>query len=509
MLWVGTDDGNIQLTLDEGVTWTNVSQNIKEMPKESWVAQIRASKFNKREAYVIVNNYRQFDFKPYLYRTRDFGKTWENLLEEKPETFGYTLSIIQDLEVPNLLFLGTEFGLYISIDEGLTWTKWTNNYPTVSTMDLAIHPREHDLVIGTFGRAAYVLDDIRPFRAIAKEGKQVLDKTLHLFKPPSAFITQNQQPTGTRFGANAIFNGDNRAKGAMITYSINRPEVEKPENISTKRKKKSKNNDKTVETKSEKPEVKFDTVFFQVFNDKNELIRSIKQKAPKENGVHRLYWNLDEKGKQQPSRKKIKKDTIEPSGVMVLPGTYNIKIHFGNQTAEESIKVAYDPRVNMPFDVLKSKYDMLKQLEAKMGVAGEATRHLLESKEIVKDYQKKIKAQNKKEKFKDLLKSHAEVLNNINSLIDDMLGKDDKRQGITANEFPSNISYLNTAIRYVGSLMQKPGETETTLIHNADVKVGTVISKINEFYKTEWVNYQKSVENLKLSPFKEIEELKY
>ena len=195
ILWVGTDDGNIQLTQDGGKTWENVAKNIKGMPKESWVAQIRASKFNKAEAYVVVNNYRQFDFKPYLFRTRDFGKTWENLVANKDETFGYTLAVVQDLAEPKLVFLGTEFGLYVSIDEGKNWTKWTSNYPSVPTMDLVIHPREHDLVIGTFGRSIFVLDDIRPLRAMAAEGADVLNKTLHLFEPPSAFITQTQQPT--------------------------------------------------------------------------------------------------------------------------------------------------------------------------------------------------------------------------------------------------------------------------------------------------------------------------
>ena len=231
ILWAGTDDGNVQLTQDGGKTWDNVSRNIKNMPKEAWVAQIRTSKFNKAEAYVVVNNYRQFDFTPYLYRTRDFGKTWENLVVDKYETFGYTLAVVQDIEEPNLLFLGTEYGLYVSIDEGKSWTKWNGNYPNVSTMDLAIQPQEHDLVIGTFGRAIYVLDDIRPFRALAKEGNQLLDKKIHLFSPPKAYITENQQPSGTRFGANAIFNGENRSSGAMITYSINKPEVPKTEKL--------------------------------------------------------------------------------------------------------------------------------------------------------------------------------------------------------------------------------------------------------------------------------------
>ena len=505
ILWVGTDDGNIQLTLDGGKTWKNTSQNIKGMPSEAWIPQIRASKFNKGEAYVVVNNYRQFDFTPYLYRTRDFGKTWENILEGTNETFGYALSVIQDLEQPNLLFLGTEYGLYISIDEGKNWTKWTHNFPNVSTTDLAIQPREHDLIIGTFGRAAYVLDDIRPFRALAKEGAQLLNKTLHLFQPPAAFITQNQQPSGTRFGANAIFNGENRAKGAMITYSINNLETKKAPIKEEKKKK----NIKTAASKEAKPPIKYDSIIFEVFNDKNELIRTIKQKAPKENGVHRMYWSMNEKGKQRPSRRKPRKNASEPRGVKVLPGTYKIKLHFGNETVTEKITIAYDPRVEMPFEVLKNKYDLLKQLENKMDVAGKATQRLLASKEIVEDYQKRIKSQKQQHKYEGILKSHTEMLKKIDGLLDDMLGKEDKRQGITATEFPSTVSYLFTASRYVNGLMQHPGPTETTLVINADEKVSSVISKINSFYTSDWITYKNSVKDLKLSPFNDLKELKY
>lgn len=504
ILWAGTDDGNVQLTQDGGKTWDNVSRNIKNMPKEAWVAQIRASKFNKAEAYVVVNNYRQFDFTPYLYRTRDFGKTWENLVVDKYETFGYTLAVVQDIEEPNLLFLGTEYGLYVSIDEGKSWTKWNGNYPNVSTMDLAIQPQEHDLVIGTFGRAIYVLDDIRPFRALAKEGNQLLDKKIHLFNPPKAYITENQQPSGTRFGANAIFNGENRSSGAMITYSINKPEVPKTEKLFTKYDKKAEGKD----IKSEKPAVKFDTIFFEVYNDKNELIRSIKSKAPEENGLHRMYWQLEEKGTRGPSRRKISEKASEPRGVTVLPGNYTIKLHFGNETVSEKIEVKYDPRINITFEVLKSKYDLLKELENKIGIAGDAAQRLLASKEIVEDYQKRIK-ELKTNKFEDLLKNHKEIITKIDGLLDNLLGKEDERQGITDTEFPSTISYLYTARGYVNSLQQLPGLTETTLINNADEKVREVISKINDFYKSDWISYKNSVKDLILSPFTELEEIKY
>ena len=136
----------MHITRDGGQNWSNLTANLVGMPKGGWVPQIRASKFKAGEAYVVVNNYRNFDFKPYLFRTRDYGQTWQSLLNQ-PVTFGYTLSLAQDVEEPKLLFLGTEHGLYISIDEGASWTKWTNGYPSVSTMDLAIHQREHDLVM--------------------------------------------------------------------------------------------------------------------------------------------------------------------------------------------------------------------------------------------------------------------------------------------------------------------------------------------------------------------------
>ncbi|GIV38092.1 MAG: hypothetical protein KatS3mg032_2471 [Cyclobacteriaceae bacterium] len=117
--------------------------------------------------------------------------------------------------------------MFVSIDEGKNWTRWTNDYPTgVPTMDLVIHPREHDLVIGTFGRAVYVLDDIRPLRELARNGGMP-SATVKLFPPPDAYQVSLQQPSGPRFDANAVFNGENRPAGALITYWINKPEPPK------------------------------------------------------------------------------------------------------------------------------------------------------------------------------------------------------------------------------------------------------------------------------------------
>ena len=167
MLWVGTDDGNVQVTKNGGATWTNVTKNIKDLPKGSWIAQIKASNKNKGEALLIANDYRRFNYTPYAYRTKNYGKTWTRIVDAN-DVKSYTLSIVEDLVNPNLLFLGTDDGLYVSLNAGEKWTKWTNGFPTVPVKDLVIHPREHDLIIGTFGRAAWVLDDIKPLRALAK-----------------------------------------------------------------------------------------------------------------------------------------------------------------------------------------------------------------------------------------------------------------------------------------------------------------------------------------------------
>ena len=161
MLWAGTDDGRVHYTQNGGQTWTDVSKNLNGLPNGSWIVQIKASNKKKGAALLVANDYRRFNYTPYVYRTTDYGKTWERIVDAT-DVKSYALSIVEDPIEKNLLFLGTDDGLYISIDAGTNWLKWTHDFPTVPVKDLVIQTREHDLVIGTFGRAAWVLDDLRP-----------------------------------------------------------------------------------------------------------------------------------------------------------------------------------------------------------------------------------------------------------------------------------------------------------------------------------------------------------
>lgn len=507
VIWVGSDDGQISVTQDGGKTWTNVSSKIVGMPKLSWVAQIQASSYNAGEALVVVNNYRMFDYKPYLFRTKDFGATWESLVTPAQiGEYNYTLSVVQDPVEPKLLFLGTENGLFISIDAGKNWTKWTAEFPAgVPVMDMVIHPREHDLVLGTFGRAIYVLDDIRPLRALAKDAA-VLNKTVGLFNPPDAYLVSVQQPSGPRFDADATYNGQNRPFGALITYVVNKPSDKKEEPAATPAK--GKKGTPAPQSKSEEKKeskVKYDSIKVEILRG-NEVIRTLKQKAPEENGVQRMTWNLTEKGVRGPSREKPR-GNFEPSGSTVLPGTYKVRISFGDQKDSTMISVKADPRYTVSPAVLEARYQLGKELQQLTDVAAQATERIRESKEIVEEFEKKMK-EAKRDDLKDAMEKTKAMKDSLDKLMDFIVGKVDRRQGIVRNPEPTPVSYIFVASSYVNSSMDPVSETDRRVVKHAEDKIAEVIAKVNSFFSTAWTTYRADMEKVTISPFKSYEPLK-
>ena len=270
MLWVGSDDGRVHYSMNGGESWLEVSKNLKGLPKGSWITQIKASNKNKGEALLVANDYRRFNYTPYVYRTKNYGKSWNRIVDEN-DVENFTLSIVEDPINSNLLFLGTDDGLYISLNAGEKWEKFNSKiFPTVPVRDLIIHPREHDLIVGTFGRAAWVMDDIRPLRSIAGDDQMYSDKEFHLFEPPTAYQAAYQQATGSRFGGDAMYQGTNRKSGAMISYFV-KPETKKsPSNNDDKSKTNAKKEDK-------KP--KKDSIKLEIF-DGDRLIRTLKKNKP-------------------------------------------------------------------------------------------------------------------------------------------------------------------------------------------------------------------------------------
>ncbi|WP_421879557.1 WD40/YVTN/BNR-like repeat-containing protein [Marinoscillum sp.] len=487
VIWATTDDGKVQLTRDGGSTWTDVSQNIKNLPKFIWIPQVKASNKNAGEALVVANNYRNFDYTPYAYRTTDYGKTWERILDASDVT-SYTLSILQDPVEPKLYYLGTDDGLYISIDGAASWTKWKNDYPTVNTMDLVIHPREQDLVIGTFGRAAWVIDDIRPLRAIASSGGKVLSKTVHLFEPPTAYQAMYQQPTGTRFGADAMYNGDNREGGAMLSFVVNAPESEEKE-------------ENKKDEKEDEDKVSYDSLTLEIYNTSGDLIRTLKQKAPKEKGINRMYWRLDEKGVNRLTKRELNNDR-EPGGAEVLPGTYQLKLIFGDQSSEASIEVKGDPRRTLSMDVLKAKYDAIKALEANQELAVGHVEQLKEKLKIVETLTERMKAKDEKG-FEEQIKLSNDMKDTLNSFMALYFGKEDDRQGITADQPNTIDNYLGNANFYLTNALHSPSSTEEALMKKFKDEMTSANDTVDNFLSSEWPKYKEQMESLDLSPFKD------
>jgi len=338
IIWVGTDDGNLQLTKDGGLSWTNVVSNIKEVPANSWVPQIVPSTFRESEAFVVMNNYRRDDWNQYLMHTTDFGKTWKNIAKDK-NIEGYCLSFVQDFEEEALMFLGTEFGLYYSIDKGQKWNKWNNEYPSVSTMDLKIHPRESDLIIGTFGRAAWIFDNIAPFRDLVKSKGKLPAKAIQASHNPDSYMVSLMQADGIRFAGNADFFGDNKSTWATINFWIN------PEKVDTSNK-----------------SLKNDSIKVSIYqNTSNENVRNLYFKVDK--GYNTAYWAMDSKGFRLPYSGKSNDSRYEDGGGVLEPGEYRIEFEFAGEKDNGLIKIYADPRIELKYNYFETKRELYSQFE--------------------------------------------------------------------------------------------------------------------------------------------------
>jgi len=495
MLWVASDDGRVHFTQDGGDSWNEVTKNIKGLPKGSWITQIKASKSNKGEALLVANDYRRFNFKPYAYRTVNYGKTWKQIVDQS-DTKSYALSIIEDPVNPNLMFLGTDDGLYLSLNAGEKWSKFDSEvFPTVSVKDLVIQSREQDLIIGTFGRAAWVLDDIRPLRALASK-PDLVSKTIHLFEPPTAYLSAYQQPTGSRFGADAMYHGTNRKYGAMITYYVDPSSEENSDQENNK--------SEEEKEKESKNSVKKDSLTLTIY-DGERLIRTLKKELPKKKGFYRWYWYLDEKGIPRP-RREPRKSKTEPSGVSVKPGSYRIVLAYGTDKNEQQIVVKSDPRILDNPENIESVYDASKKLESFMAKASESVKQLTQSKNILLDYQKLFK-ENKTEFVKELTKEIKTQTKTLDSLISLYIGKVDKRQGIVRNPESNVMTRIGTASRYIRTRKQGITPTEDKLLQHAKDELEAALEKTNKYYKEVWPSLRTQIEGVDSSRFKEIKQI--
>lgn len=329
LLYVGTDDGLIQVSENDGVTWTKYA-SFSGVPAITYVNMLKASKHNANTVYAVFNNHKRGDFKPYVLKSTDAGKTWSSIASNLPER-GSVYCIAEDHVNPNLLFVGTEFGVFVSLDGGKNWDKLNAGLPTIAIRDMEIQERENDLVLASFGRGFFVLDNYAPLREMAD--KKLLDKELHIFDVKKALLFIPSNPLGGREKASqgeSYFTAENRPVGSGITFHF-KDTLKTSKEIRQAKEKKSEDDyypsfeEIRKEATEEKP-----FLLFVIKDSENKEVTKIKAEAKA--GIQQIVWNHRYTPTSPIQLKKAKPGRYESEdvGQLAMPGIYKVEAYLVN-----------------------------------------------------------------------------------------------------------------------------------------------------------------------------------
>ncbi len=357
LIWAGTDDGNLQVTQDGGKTWNNIIKNVSGIAANSPVSHVELSARSAEVAYVSFERHMFDDFRPYIFKTSDGGRSWMNISGNLPAK-AYVQVVREDPKNPNLLYAGTEIGLFASYNGGGNWVSLgLKNLPNVSIHDIKIHPRQNDLILGTHGRSIWIFDDATP---IQQMNEQIAASDAHLFdiRPALRFTMRF-----TRYGiGDKVFQGPNPPGGALITYYL-----------------------------KEKPDEKT-KVTMQILDDSGKMVNEIRN-VPAEKGINRATWNLSYEGAKlrTPPTEEQLAFVGQPRGPQVLPGTYTVRLKIGDRSLEKKVEVQMDPTVKVELADLRMQFDYAMKLRDMTSAVNEALRSLDSLKEQLQQIEKTVK----------------------------------------------------------------------------------------------------------------------
>lgn len=328
LIWVGTDDGNVQLTRDGGKTWKNLVTNIKGLPKNAWVSSIDAGHFAEGTAYASFDTHTFGDLRPYVYKTTDFGLTWTQLIGPNGNVRGYAHVVKEDLVNKDLLFAGTEFGLWVSLDGGRQWAQYTGgDFPNVAVRDLAIHPRDRDLVIATHGRGIWIIDDITPLRALTP---QTLSKEAAFIEARDTI--QLIPASGGWVNGDAVFVGSNPTNEAVITYYQQKRHI-------------------------------FGDLKIEVLDPAGKVVATVP--SSKRRGLNRATWSMRLPPPRVPTAAVAA--FAAATGPRVLPGTYTVRMTKDKNVYTTKLELKLDPRAKHTFADRKADFDLSMKVYALLG----------------------------------------------------------------------------------------------------------------------------------------------
>ena len=515
LIWVGTDDGRLHVTRDGGATWTSVEGNVPGVPANTWVPAVEASRHAAGTAFAVFDNHRRSDWTPYVFRTDDFGKSWRSLAT--PALRGYALAIVQDPVDPELLFLGTEFGLWVSLDGGNGWTRWSNGFPTVSVMDLSIHPRDADLIVATHGRALWIVDDISPLRGLGAKG---LAEKLRLFATADA--GQYWQPAedgGFGFGSTE-FRGASRPYGAAITFVANGDalpiadkERERERLIAERKAEAAKSpgaapapaGDKESADKKDVDKKEAAKAIVGIRDSAGARVRRLKVDARR--GLNRIFWDLSRDAFKRPPAATSEEPGYNPSGPQVPPGRYEVVLTLGGEERRTYVNVLADPTAGNSAEDWQARWQAILEAGSLNDATVAAIERIRATRRDLDAVAERIRTANAEALRNDTVKEDGLPLAAEAKTVREGLEKLETRfwwphdtVGITPDiDILSRLAYVRG---YLGSSWSRPNPTHLEYLRQARLQLEAALTDLNAFYAKEVEAYRTALaaQHLELVP---------
>jgi photosystem II stability/assembly factor-like uncharacterized protein len=347
VLYVGTDDGNLQVTRDGGANWTNVVERVPDLPRGTYVSRVVASHHAAGRVYASFDGHTNDDFAAYVYVSEDYGRRWRRITEGLP---AWSVNVIAEHPADSdLLFVGNEIGVYVTTDRRRGWTRMAN-LPTVPVDDIIVHPRDDDLVLGTHGRSIWILDDLAPLRSVTEE---LLARPLHLFELGDAVVRNLTSWEPRPAGA---FAGTNPPRGAVIRYWLSRDVA-----ASTAARAATDGDDDAGQARGPgRDEEKEPTITVTILDAEGEAVRELE--APGTRGLHQVVWDLRTEPPYEAPEEERRGWYGAPRGVRVTPGTYTVRLEAGGATGSDELEVAWDPRVEVDRAELEARWEAARSV---------------------------------------------------------------------------------------------------------------------------------------------------
>jgi hypothetical protein len=346
VIWVGTDDGNVQVTRDASKHWTNTTHNIPGLPEGTWISWVDASRYDPGTAYITLDRHSFGDMAPYVYRTRNYGVSWEPLITPSTANVrGFAHVVKEDPKSPNILYVGTEFGLFVSLDGGASWAGFApNNFPHVAVRDIAFQTRDDDLVLATHGRGIWIVDDISPLRTL-RPSSLTQDATLISGRAQQQRIEGN----GGWANGDAAYSGQNPPDGVTINYYQKARQV-------------------------------IGRLKLEILDAKGKLVTTLP--ASNRKGLNRVVWSMREDAPHTPPGANLVFNATR--GPRVMPGTYTIRLTKGSNVYTMPFTIALDRRATFTVADRKAQYDAAERVSGLFGRMSELAGKIVEVRDGAK-----------------------------------------------------------------------------------------------------------------------------